>query len=59
VEAELVEGPRGARLELENVPGLRRLEQADRDRVKRAAEVAAERIDAPLAPGRRVEVLTS
>ena len=44
------------RLELENVPGLRRLEQTDRDRIERAAEVAAERLDAPLAAGRRVEV---
>ena len=44
------------RLELDHVPGSRRLEQADGDGVERTAEVAAESGDAPLAPRLRIGV---
>lgn len=44
------------RLELDHVPGSRRLEQADGDGVERTAEVAAESGYAPLAPRFRIGV---
>ena len=43
-------------LELDHVPGFRRFEQADGDGIERAAEVAAQRRDLPLAAGLRIGV---
>ena len=43
-------------LELDHVPGLRRLDEAERDGIERAAEVAAVRLDPPLPAGLGIDL---
>ena len=53
---KLAEALQRVGLELQHVPGLRRLEEPERHAVERAAEVAAVRLDAPLPPGLGIDL---
>ena len=53
---QLAEALQPVRLELDDVPGLRRFQEAERHRVERAAEVAAVRLDPPLAAGLGIDL---